>query len=146
MTIINKPELKPFRQKVAETGIMAGGTLLLATATMVLWMIALSWGGMMLFGADIRHPTLQMLIWLTEFAAFSYIAIVSWAKYNLFRYGKRNRRKSLPPATPAMAAEHFATTENHLACAGKAKIAWVEVRDGQQTVCTGKLRFTIKNG
>jgi len=148
MSIINKPELRPPKQKIIETLFIAAGTIVIHTvllgATLALWGFSLGYFWDRLFTPAILDGTIKMATFLAVFALATYFIVVAWAKYNLFVYGRRNRRKPLPPATDDMLAGMYNTDVRCIEAARRCKAGTVEVVGDQLVFCGNELCFRVK--
>jgi len=148
MNIINKPELKSFRHKAVETLLIAVGTmvlkLLLIGFTLALWGFSFHYVVDRLFAPDALDTTVRMLSFLMVFALISFVIMLTWAKYNIFWYAKRDRRQAPPPLTPQMLAVFYNTDLACITTAATCKIGTVDVIDNQLVFCDNEVCFPIK--
>lgn len=110
--IIDKPKLKSFLRKIAElsfTSLMWGVWLylFLPLLNLILWLM-----GIRYFYIEVielaGYKGLMNLLLKTGWVILGVFLILRlWGYYNYWRFGKKERRKSLPTGTSEKMAEYF---------------------------------------
>jgi poly-beta-1,6-N-acetyl-D-glucosamine biosynthesis protein PgaD len=148
MPVINRPELKRFRQKALESTVMALGTLVLKVVligfTLALWGFSFGYVTDRLFAPDALTTTVRMLLFLIGFALAAFLIMLAWAKYNIFWYAKKDRRQTPPPLTPQMMAAYYNTDLDFMTAAATCKVGTVEMSGGELVFCDDKTCFPIR--
>ncbi len=110
--IIDKPDLKSKGRKLSEMSITTFIWLLwlwlfLPVVNTLLWMVGAQtfYHTLIVDTGYIDFFTLARRMGLTVIMVF--IIMRAWGYYNYWRFGRRNKRKNLPDATPAKISEIF---------------------------------------
>ena len=110
--IIDKPDFKSTGRKLSEMSITTFIWLLwlwlfLPVVNILLWMVGAEtfYHTLIVDTGYIDFFTLARRMGLTVIMVF--IIMRAWGYYNYWRFGRRNKRKNLPDATPAKISEIF---------------------------------------
>ncbi|MCP3676033.1 MAG: poly-beta-1,6-N-acetyl-D-glucosamine biosynthesis protein PgaD [Deltaproteobacteria bacterium] len=110
--IIDKPDLKSKGRKLSEMSITTFIWLLwlwlfLPVINTLLWMVGAQtfYHTLIVDTGYIDFFTLARRMGLTVIVVFIIMRV--WGYYNYWRFGRRNKRKNLPDATPAKISEIF---------------------------------------
>jgi len=113
--IINKPDLKSRGRKISEMSIttiiwILWLWLFLPVVNVLLWVVGVQtfYHTLIVDTGYIDFFELVRSVGLT--VAIVFIIMRTWGYYNYWRFGKRNKRKSLPEVTPARLSSIFAMT------------------------------------
>jgi len=110
--IIDKPKLKSFLRKITELGftsLMWGlwFYLFLPLLNLVLWVLGIRYFYVELFELAGYKGLINILLKAGWVILIVFLILRSWGVYNYRRFGKRERRKGLPPETLEKTAEYF---------------------------------------
>jgi biofilm PGA synthesis protein PgaD len=110
--IIDKPKLKSFLRKIAELGftsLMWGlwFYLFLPLLNLVLWVLGIRYFYIEVFELAGYKGLINLLLKAGWVILIVFLILRFWGFYNYWRFGKRERRKSLPSETFEKMSEYF---------------------------------------
>jgi biofilm PGA synthesis protein PgaD len=110
--IIDKPKLKSFLRKITEmsfTSLMWGFWLylFLPLLNLVLWLMGIRYFYIEVIELTGYKGLINLLFKIGWVILSVFLILRLWGYYNYWRFGKRERRKSLPSGTFEKLAEYF---------------------------------------
>jgi len=110
--IIDKPKLKSFLRKITEmsfTSLMWGFWLylFLPLLNLVLWLMGIRYFYIEVIELTGYNGLINLLFKIGWVILSVFLILRLWGYYNYWRFGKRERRKSLPSGTFEKLAEYF---------------------------------------
>lgn len=135
MPVINQPQLKTPAQRAAEGTIVGIGLTILGLfiilLTLGVWYFAGRYFYEHLFVPLYFVATMNILSKLFLFALIAFILMFVWAQYNLYFFGRKQRRKSVPVIRAADIAPYYDIDERQVILAQSFKTSYIEVYENQ---------------
>jgi biofilm PGA synthesis protein PgaD len=128
--IIDKPKLKSFVRKITElsfTSLMWGlwFYLFLPLLNFVLWIVGIRYFYIEVFDLAGYKGLIDLLMKAGWVILSVFLVLRSWGFYNYWRFGKKERRKSLPSETFEKTVEYFQVSPEQIQQIQSSKeVAW----------------------